>query len=409
MPPWCAVALIVKVTGVQVDSGNALIGPMGPPGRDGNSITVPIEPWHTVGDPGEPAMENGWLNYGAPYGPVQFRKMPDGTVELRGLMSGSAINAALPSFHLPPGYCPPAGKQSLFAVQSNQAIGRVNVDNSGAVSVEVGSPSWVSVNEVRFDTGTITEWTTGPKGDTGAAGSATTVQPVWTGTAVVVSTPAGWLDPLPLAETDSYADIVLANNTIIVPKRGLYDVIAQIGLSPNGASCYGHVIAKINGVDAGPTAICGLPQPYSSLDYKAVLLLDAGDTLSFKIFTNLVTGGFSGGYTSIIVAWRSPSESSQRPLPAPTLTDVDPIYTSKGNPLTLTGTYFKVPTAGVRFLRESTSEEWWADNVVVVDGTTITCDCPDMGPNDQYPVVSVVTQGGESEALPFNYSGIPMG
>jgi hypothetical protein len=35
MPPWCAVALIVKVTGVQIDAGGALVGPQGPPGRDG--------------------------------------------------------------------------------------------------------------------------------------------------------------------------------------------------------------------------------------------------------------------------------------------------------------------------------------------------------------------------------------
>jgi len=35
MPPWCAVAFIVKATGVQVDPGGALKGATGPPGADG--------------------------------------------------------------------------------------------------------------------------------------------------------------------------------------------------------------------------------------------------------------------------------------------------------------------------------------------------------------------------------------
>jgi microcystin-dependent protein len=39
MPPWCAVAYIVKATGVQIDSGGALVGPQGPPGV---SATPPL-------------------------------------------------------------------------------------------------------------------------------------------------------------------------------------------------------------------------------------------------------------------------------------------------------------------------------------------------------------------------------
>jgi microcystin-dependent protein len=39
MPPWCAVAYIVKATGAQVNSGGALVGPQGPPGV---SATPPL-------------------------------------------------------------------------------------------------------------------------------------------------------------------------------------------------------------------------------------------------------------------------------------------------------------------------------------------------------------------------------
>ena len=40
MPPWVAVALIVKATGCQIDSGGALVGPQGPPGRDGDPVVT---------------------------------------------------------------------------------------------------------------------------------------------------------------------------------------------------------------------------------------------------------------------------------------------------------------------------------------------------------------------------------
>jgi hypothetical protein len=35
MPPWCAVAYIVKVTGSQINSGGVLVGPQGPTGATG--------------------------------------------------------------------------------------------------------------------------------------------------------------------------------------------------------------------------------------------------------------------------------------------------------------------------------------------------------------------------------------
>jgi microcystin-dependent protein len=49
MPPWCAVALIIKVTGVEVDPGGALVGPPGPVGPTG-----PLGPTGPQGEQGRP-------------------------------------------------------------------------------------------------------------------------------------------------------------------------------------------------------------------------------------------------------------------------------------------------------------------------------------------------------------------
>jgi microcystin-dependent protein len=165
MPPWCAVALIIKVTGVQIDPGGALVGPQGPPG---DSVKVPLEPWHTVGQPGEPAFENGWGNYGGSFAPASFRKWPDGTVSIRGLVSGGAVNSAV--FTLPSGYRPP-GDLIFCADMNSNAHTRVNVNATGFVGVQPGSASYVSISVPRFDTETVTEWSVGPKGDKGDPGA----------------------------------------------------------------------------------------------------------------------------------------------------------------------------------------------------------------------------------------------
>ena len=53
MPPWCAIALIIKVTGVTVDSGGALVGATGPPGATGPAgVTGPAGPTGPQGPTG---------------------------------------------------------------------------------------------------------------------------------------------------------------------------------------------------------------------------------------------------------------------------------------------------------------------------------------------------------------------
>lgn len=68
------------------------------------NIKLDLDDWHYIGDPGEPAFENGWLDYGQAWGRSRFRKSSDGLVTMEGLVRGGTPGVAI--FHLPVGYRP---------------------------------------------------------------------------------------------------------------------------------------------------------------------------------------------------------------------------------------------------------------------------------------------------------------
>jgi hypothetical protein len=72
-------------------------------GTDGSPSNTPIEAWHNVGDAGEPAFQNGWANFASEK--LAFKKLPDGTVRIRGMAVGGAATA-ITVFTLPVGYRP---------------------------------------------------------------------------------------------------------------------------------------------------------------------------------------------------------------------------------------------------------------------------------------------------------------
>jgi microcystin-dependent protein len=173
MPPYVVLAYMIKATGVQVDAGGALVGPQGPQGIPGNSITVPIEAWHQVGAAGEPGFLNGW-GILAGY-PVAFQRDPLGHVRLRGTLNGGS--SATVAFTLPVGYRPSTAIRTV-AIGNQTAVGQweaqVNIAGDGNVLVYFTGPaatSYIGLDLIEFDTGTVTQFATGPqgpKGDTGA-------------------------------------------------------------------------------------------------------------------------------------------------------------------------------------------------------------------------------------------------
>ena len=98
---------------------------------------------HALVDSGwiAPTLLNGWINYGAPFDPITYRKIGN-IVFVRGL----AKNGTLPGiiFTLPAGYRPTA--QLIVAVVTNSnTIGRLDVLGDGGMQANAGSNGWFSV------------------------------------------------------------------------------------------------------------------------------------------------------------------------------------------------------------------------------------------------------------------------
>jgi hypothetical protein len=143
------------------------VGPTGPTGPQGpmgdGGIRVPIEPWRVVGAAGQPPFQNGWAAFGSGYALPSFRKWPDGTVSLRGMMVPGTVNQ--PAFTLPPGYRPTEREVWVRTQTGSPPWG--SVFPNGEVVQHLSPGTWVTLDGITFDTETVTEWTTGPPGPIG--------------------------------------------------------------------------------------------------------------------------------------------------------------------------------------------------------------------------------------------------
>lgn len=93
----------------------------------------PLEPWHLVGDVGEPPFTGGWSNLSG-YAPAGFYLQPDYWVRLQGVVTGSTATAT--TFTLPDGYRPPI--PFWFTVSSAGTPGKLRVDVDGTVTMTAG-------------------------------------------------------------------------------------------------------------------------------------------------------------------------------------------------------------------------------------------------------------------------------
>jgi hypothetical protein len=97
-----------------------------------SSVGVAPEPWHQIGNPGEPAFQNSWSNYGGGTGAHErggFMKDPHGFVHLRGLLQAPASPNVV-AFTLPVGYRP-TYIQMFSTVCAGNAMGRIQVNSDG--------------------------------------------------------------------------------------------------------------------------------------------------------------------------------------------------------------------------------------------------------------------------------------
>lgn len=109
---------------------------------------VKLEDPHVVGDSGEPAFQNSWVNYDtATFQGARFWKDAFDIVHLEGLVkNGTGPPSTI--FTLPAGYRPANG--ILFSTLSNSAVGRIDVAATGNVTFQLGSNVWISLNGLSF-------------------------------------------------------------------------------------------------------------------------------------------------------------------------------------------------------------------------------------------------------------------
>ena len=112
-----------------------------------DQVSFPNQDWRYIGSQGNPAFDNSWAAYGAPYANPAFMVSPDGWVQLHGVIASGTLAAS--AFTLPPGFRPTA--PVAFTVLSNGAAGRVDVGSDGTVTpLSPSTNASVVLDHVRF-------------------------------------------------------------------------------------------------------------------------------------------------------------------------------------------------------------------------------------------------------------------
>jgi hypothetical protein len=128
-------------------------------GAVGSAQLASAEPWHTVGQAGQPGFQNGWTNAGLGVSPTSagFMIDRDGVVHLRGQVAGGTVSpspAMSTVFTLPVGYRPTGGQRYFFALTTDGSNvitpGWVAVNPSGQVFVGVGNNHFVALDNISF-------------------------------------------------------------------------------------------------------------------------------------------------------------------------------------------------------------------------------------------------------------------
>jgi hypothetical protein len=113
------------------------------------SFLATNEDWHIVGAAGEPAFQNGWVNFDADGSrPARFRKNALGTVFVEGIVKNGTVN--VPIFTLPSGYRPRSFAADINAIiypcVANSLYGMGLITSTGDLALTTGSNAWFSLH-----------------------------------------------------------------------------------------------------------------------------------------------------------------------------------------------------------------------------------------------------------------------
>lgn len=111
--------------------------------------------WRYIGDTGEPAFQNGWVNFSASINGACYRRIGD-MIYLRGAIKNGTVGYATPAFVLGAGYISP--EECEHDVSVDGGVGRVYVGSAnasggstaGRVSVFSGSNVYVDLSSVFY-------------------------------------------------------------------------------------------------------------------------------------------------------------------------------------------------------------------------------------------------------------------
>lgn len=138
-------------TGCYVDGSTAAQSTFSGSLIAGTAMTVTTspapEPWHYIGDAGEPAFQNAFANYDANHRAAYYKDVA-GRVHVKGLVKGGSTGAI--ALTLPVGYRPE--QEIRFPTTVNAAFGSLVVATNGSVTFEAGNPAttWGSLDVINF-------------------------------------------------------------------------------------------------------------------------------------------------------------------------------------------------------------------------------------------------------------------
>ena len=110
------------------------------------------QPWHVVGDAGEPAFQNGWVNDASFY-ETRFLRDDYGLVHITSEDMQRSVSAGSVVFTLPVGFRPPQRLAARVMVGTSigfaNTVGRLDILTNGQVVAQTNAKA-IGLTEVRF-------------------------------------------------------------------------------------------------------------------------------------------------------------------------------------------------------------------------------------------------------------------